>query len=122
MRTGIFLGVLLILLGGGMARTDTLYVTASSLNVRLCPKPDCPVADKLAYGTQVTVHERDGDWARVSDYTDAAKVREKHPDLGASRWPAGWRMNISAKRNRRHAPHALPTDAFYICRAPERAG
>ncbi len=67
------------------------YVTASSLNVRLCPEKDCPTAAKLAHGSEVSVYERTGDWARISAFYNAGTERAAHPDIKGekvARWVA----------------------------------
>lgn len=75
------------------ARADAPhYVTATSLNVRLCPAPECPTTSRLNRGDEVTVYERRDDWARVSAWYPAADERERFPDVQGdrvARWVAG---------------------------------
>ena len=85
-------------LGGGVAGAepaakldDTLYVKASTLNARLCPEKDCPIAAKLPRGTTVSVFERKGDWTRITAYYPAADEKRVAPDIKedrVARWVA----------------------------------
>ena len=92
-------GVLVLLaLGTGVAAAqeavkldDTLYVKASTLNARLCPETDCPIAAKLRRGTAVSVFERKGDWTRITAYYPAADEKRVAPDIKedrVARWVA----------------------------------
>jgi Protein of unknown function (DUF4236)/Bacterial SH3 domain len=44
---------------------EIAYVSASSLNARTNPSTNSPIVQKLARGDQLTVVEREGDWAKV---------------------------------------------------------
>lgn len=49
------------------------YVTADTLNVRLAPKSDGSITNKLYRQQKLQVYEVKGGWARVSEYYDGSK-------------------------------------------------
>lgn len=73
------------------ARAADYYVTASSLNARFCADLACPVAKRLEHGAKVSVHERRGEWARISEFFDPPeKVKIPKPEESGkvARWVA----------------------------------
>lgn len=51
--------------------TERLWVTAERLNRRTCPSTDCGSVGQALLGEAVTVRERRGGWARISEPRDA---------------------------------------------------
>jgi hypothetical protein len=43
-----------------------MYVTANSVNERLCPRADCPSTNRIYRQQRVDVYEIKDGWARVS--------------------------------------------------------
>lgn len=52
----------------GEALPQELYVTADTLNVRLCADGSCPSTNKIYRGDRVKVLEEKNGWDRITDF------------------------------------------------------
>ena len=52
------------------ASSTAYYVTADTLNVRLAPKPNARITNKLYRQQKIYVYEIKNGWARISEYYD----------------------------------------------------
>lgn len=80
-----------LLLGGQALAAEKRYVSADVLNVRLCPAKGCPITNRIYRQQVVEVFEVRGDWARISQYYDAATERPhalKREEEQVARWVA----------------------------------
>jgi hypothetical protein len=67
-----FLTALAMLIPAAAHASETRFVTADSIDVRLCPAITCPVTNRLYKRQQVEVFERRDGWARISREYDGA--------------------------------------------------
>ncbi|OED45148.1 hypothetical protein AB833_00165 [Chromatiales bacterium (ex Bugula neritina AB1)] len=75
MKTLIFSALLVLSINLSVAETteaDPYYVTANALNVRLSPKPNGKITNKIYRQQEVEVFEIKSNWARVSKYYDGS--------------------------------------------------
>ncbi|MFN0263827.1 SH3 domain-containing protein [Tepidamorphus sp. 3E244] len=63
------------------AIADDYYVTANSLNVRLCPATSCPATNKLYRGQKVELFQSRDGWARISEFYDASVEKAEFPEI-----------------------------------------
>ncbi len=92
------------------AHAADYYVKATTLNVRLCPDGGCPVKTRLDYGAKVSVYEHKGDWARISEFSDAASEPIKSPkikDATVARWVSSKFLSETKPPKRRRWKKAL---------------
>jgi hypothetical protein len=68
---------------------ENYYVASDVLNVRLCPATTCPITNRIYRQQKVEVFEIRGEWARITEYYDAASERLEFPQLSeetVARW------------------------------------
>lgn len=87
-----YLTALAMLMPATAHASEARFVTANSLDVRLCPAVTCPVTNKLYERQKVEVLElRDG-WARISREYDGAV--EGLPGRSVARWVPAKHLSI----------------------------
>lgn len=82
------------------------YVTADTLNVRLAPKPDGSITNKLYRQQKLEVFEVKGGWARVSKYYDGAR---EGVSGDVARWVSAKYLSKSRPEDKKQ-PSDLPND------------
>jgi len=68
---------------------EEYYVTSEVLNVRLCPATACPITNRIYRQQKVEVFEIRDEWARITEYYDAASERLEFPQVSGetvARW------------------------------------